>query len=70
MVAGSLFCEAAKARWLAARAEVFVGGEGVGVGEGALEEGLGFDEVVEVDEGVGAVVEEGWVGGEAVMRVA
>ncbi len=42
-------------------AEVVFGGKGGGIGDGALEEGFGFGGALEVDEGVGAVVEEGGV---------
>jgi len=42
-------------------AEVVFGGEGVRVGHGALEEGFGFGELLETDQDVGVVVEEGWV---------
>ncbi len=43
--------------------EVVGGGKGVWLGDGALEELLGFGVALEVDEGVGVVVEEGGVGG-------
>src|SRR5436853_395612 len=36
-------------------AEVFFGGEGGGIGDGALEEGFGFGEFFEVNEGFGLV---------------
>src|SRR5258708_40183511 len=42
-------------------AEVVFGGKSGGVGYGALEEGFGFGVVLEVNEGVGGVVEEGGV---------
>ena len=42
-------------------AEIVFGGEGGGLGDGALEDGLGFGELLEVDEGVGAVGDEGGV---------
>ena len=38
------------------------GGEGGGIGDGLLEELLGFGGTVEADEGLGAVVKEGGVG--------
>ncbi len=45
--------------------EVVFGGKCVGLGDGALEKSFGFGVAVEVDEGVGVVVEEGgvWRGG-------
>ena len=43
--------------------EVIFGGEGGGVGQGALEESFCLGWALEVNEGVGAVVEEGGVGG-------
>ncbi len=43
--------------------EVFFGGEGGWIGDGALEESFGFSGALEVDENVGAVVEEGGIGG-------
>jgi hypothetical protein len=39
--------------------KVFFGGELAGLGDGALEEGFGVGGAMEVDEGVGTVVEEG-----------
>ena len=42
-------------------AEVVFGGEGGRVGDGALEEGLGFGVLLEVNQDVGVVVEEGGV---------
>ncbi len=44
-------------------AEVVFGGKSGGVGDGALEEGFGFGVVLEVNEGIGVVVEEGGVWG-------
>ena len=42
-------------------AEVFLGGKGFRLGDGALEERLGFGEAAEMNERVGAVVEEGGI---------
>jgi hypothetical protein len=50
-------------------AEVNFGGKSGGVGYGALEEGLGFGEFLEVDQGVGVVIEEGGVWGIAVWGI-
>ena len=44
-------------------AEVIFGGEGGGIGYGALEEGFGFGVVLDVNQGIGRVVEEGGVWG-------
>ena len=38
--------------------EVFLGGKGFRLGDGAFEEGLGFGEAAEMNERIGAVVEE------------
>jgi hypothetical protein len=42
-------------------AEVVLSGEGCGLGHGALENGLGFGELLEVNQGVGAIGDEGGV---------
>ena len=42
-------------------AKIVLGGEGVGLGDGAFEERFGFGVAVKMDEGVGVVVEEGGI---------